>query len=153
MIDPRITKLAETLVGYSCAVGSGEKTEALLAPESPTRRDSFDESNTGYQDPATKDDADIRLYFHYQGFPDIPTEVADAMSVYEDLMESGDSGTSRVVIPRTRSGRSDAGAAKRERGLHRLALLGIVADKELMAPGARPIEIVDGGKVRNDLLA
>ena len=26
--------------------------------------------------------------------------------------------------------------------------LGIVADKELMAPGNRPIEIVDGGKVR-----
>ena len=25
--------------------------------------------------------------------------------------------------------------------------LGIVADKELMAPGDRPIEIVDGGKV------
>jgi hypothetical protein len=25
--------------------------------------------------------------------------------------------------------------------------LGIVADKELMAPGGRPIEIVDGGKV------
>ena len=32
-------------------------------------------------------------------------------------------------------------------------LLGIVADKELMAPGGRPIEIVDGGKVRNELLA
>ncbi|MFM8890111.1 MAG: DUF1501 domain-containing protein [Planctomycetia bacterium] len=31
--------------------------------------------------------------------------------------------------------------------------LGIVADKELMAPGNRPIEIVDGGKVRQDLLA
>ena len=31
--------------------------------------------------------------------------------------------------------------------------LGIVADKELMAPGDRPIEIVDGGKVRDDLLA
>ncbi len=31
--------------------------------------------------------------------------------------------------------------------------LGIVADKELMAPGGRPIEIVDGGKVRNELLA
>jgi hypothetical protein len=31
--------------------------------------------------------------------------------------------------------------------------MGIVADKELMAPGARPIEIVDGGKVRQDLLA
>ena len=31
--------------------------------------------------------------------------------------------------------------------------LGITADKELMAPGARPIEIVDGGKVRQDLLA
>jgi hypothetical protein len=31
--------------------------------------------------------------------------------------------------------------------------LGIVADKELMAPGNRPIEIVDGGKVREDLLA
>ena len=31
--------------------------------------------------------------------------------------------------------------------------LGIVADKELMAPGPRPIEICDGGKVRKDLLA
>lgn len=30
--------------------------------------------------------------------------------------------------------------------------LGIVADKELMAPGNRPIEIVDGGKVLKDLL-
>ncbi len=31
--------------------------------------------------------------------------------------------------------------------------LGITADKELMAPGARPIEIVDGGKVVKELLA
>jgi Protein of unknown function (DUF1501) len=31
--------------------------------------------------------------------------------------------------------------------------LGIVADKELMAPGNRPIEIVDGGKVIKELLA
>ena len=31
--------------------------------------------------------------------------------------------------------------------------MGIVADKELMAPGDRPIEIVDGGKVIKDLLA
>jgi Protein of unknown function (DUF1501) len=31
--------------------------------------------------------------------------------------------------------------------------IGIVADKELMAPGNRPIEIVDGGKVRTELLA
>ena len=31
--------------------------------------------------------------------------------------------------------------------------LGIVADKELMAPGERPIEIVDGGQVVKDLLA
>jgi uncharacterized protein (DUF1501 family) len=31
--------------------------------------------------------------------------------------------------------------------------LGIVADKELMAPGDRPIEICDGGKVRKELLA
>jgi len=31
--------------------------------------------------------------------------------------------------------------------------LGIVADKELVAPGNRPVEIVDGGRVRNDLLA
>ena len=30
--------------------------------------------------------------------------------------------------------------------------LGIVADKELVAPGPRPIEIVDGGKVRNEIL-
>ncbi|MBI1374094.1 MAG: DUF1501 domain-containing protein [Phycisphaera sp.] len=30
--------------------------------------------------------------------------------------------------------------------------IGIVADKELMAPGARPIEIVKGGKVVTDLL-
>ncbi|MFO0891217.1 MAG: DUF1501 domain-containing protein [Isosphaeraceae bacterium] len=33
------------------------------------------------------------------------------------------------------------------------ALMGIVADKELMAPGNRPIEIVDGGKVVKELLA
>jgi uncharacterized protein (DUF1501 family) len=31
--------------------------------------------------------------------------------------------------------------------------MGIVADKELMAPGDRPIEIVDGGQVRKELLA
>jgi len=31
--------------------------------------------------------------------------------------------------------------------------LGIVADKELMSPGGRPIEIVKGGQVREDLLA
>ncbi len=31
--------------------------------------------------------------------------------------------------------------------------LGIVADKELIAPGPRPIEIVDGGKVRTEILA
>jgi hypothetical protein len=31
--------------------------------------------------------------------------------------------------------------------------LGIVADKELMAPGGRPIEIVNGGKVVRELLA
>ncbi len=31
--------------------------------------------------------------------------------------------------------------------------LGIVADKELVAPGNRPVEIVDGGTVRNELLA
>ncbi len=31
--------------------------------------------------------------------------------------------------------------------------LGIVADKELMAPGDRPIEIVDGGKVITDIIA
>jgi Protein of unknown function (DUF1501) len=31
-------------------------------------------------------------------------------------------------------------------------LLGIVADKELMAPGDRPIEIVDGGQVLTDLI-
>jgi uncharacterized protein (DUF1501 family) len=31
--------------------------------------------------------------------------------------------------------------------------LGIVADKELMAPGDRPIEIVNDGKVRKELIA
>ncbi len=31
--------------------------------------------------------------------------------------------------------------------------LGIVADKELMAPGNRPIEIVNGGQIRKELLA
>jgi hypothetical protein len=31
--------------------------------------------------------------------------------------------------------------------------LGIVADKELVAPGNRPVEIVDGGTVRKELLA
>jgi hypothetical protein len=33
------------------------------------------------------------------------------------------------------------------------ALMGIVADKELMAPGNRPIEIVDNGRVVKELLA
>ena len=32
-------------------------------------------------------------------------------------------------------------------------MLGIVADKELMAPGDRPVEICDGGKVLTDILA
>ena len=32
-------------------------------------------------------------------------------------------------------------------------LTGITADKELMAPGARPVEIVDGGRVCQELLA
>ena len=32
-------------------------------------------------------------------------------------------------------------------------LIGINSDKELMAPGDRPIEIVDGGKVIEELLA
>jgi uncharacterized protein (DUF1501 family) len=32
-------------------------------------------------------------------------------------------------------------------------LMGIIADKELMAPGDRPIEIVDGGKTRKGLMA
>jgi hypothetical protein len=31
--------------------------------------------------------------------------------------------------------------------------IGIVADKELMAPGARPIEIVKDGRVVQELLA
>ena len=31
--------------------------------------------------------------------------------------------------------------------------MGIVADKELMAPGDRPVEIVDGGEVRKELIA
>jgi hypothetical protein len=31
--------------------------------------------------------------------------------------------------------------------------IGIRADKELIAPGARPIEIVNGGQVRKELLA
>jgi hypothetical protein len=31
--------------------------------------------------------------------------------------------------------------------------LGIVADKELMAPGDRPIEIVDGGKLIEELVS
>jgi uncharacterized protein (DUF1501 family) len=31
--------------------------------------------------------------------------------------------------------------------------LGIVADKELMAPGDRPIEIVDGGKIIDKIIA
>ena len=31
--------------------------------------------------------------------------------------------------------------------------LGIIADKELMAPGDRPVEICDGGKVLPELLA
>jgi len=58
-------------------------------------------------------------------------------------------------------GASNATGAEPERdpiGVEDLATtvyhqIGIVADKELMAPGGRPIEIVDGGKVRTELLA
>ncbi|MFO0946334.1 MAG: DUF1501 domain-containing protein [Planctomycetota bacterium] len=58
-------------------------------------------------------------------------------------------------------GTSDATASEPEKdplGIEDLATtvykqLGIVADKELMAPGDRPIEIVDGGKVVKDLIA
>jgi uncharacterized protein (DUF1501 family) len=58
-------------------------------------------------------------------------------------------------------GRSDAIAAEPETdplSVEDLATtvykqLGIVAEKELMAPGDRPIEIVDGGKVITELLA
>ncbi|HLF93238.1 MAG TPA: DUF1501 domain-containing protein, partial [Planctomycetota bacterium] len=58
-------------------------------------------------------------------------------------------------------GASDPTGAEPERdpvGIEDLATtvydrLGINADKELMAPGARPIEIVDGGKVIKELLA
>ena len=65
--------------------------------------------------------------------------------------------TQRVV---SSSGASNSTASEPERdpiGPEDLATtvyhqLGIVADKELMAPGGRPIEIVDGGKVRSDLL-
>jgi hypothetical protein len=31
--------------------------------------------------------------------------------------------------------------------------MGIIADKELMAPGDRPIEIVDGGKLIRPLIS
>lgn len=58
-------------------------------------------------------------------------------------------------------GTSDATATEPEKdplGIEDLATtvykqLGIVADKELMAPGDRPIEIVDGGKVVKELIA
>ena len=58
-------------------------------------------------------------------------------------------------------GSSDATAAEPDSdalGVEDLATtiyhqLGIVADKELIAPGPRPLEIVDGGKVRKELLA
>lgn len=57
-------------------------------------------------------------------------------------------------------GSSDAIAAEPERDPLNVAdyattvynQMGIVADKELMAPGDRPIEIVDGGKVIKDLI-
>ncbi|MES2705793.1 MAG: DUF1501 domain-containing protein [Verrucomicrobiota bacterium] len=58
-------------------------------------------------------------------------------------------------------GSSDALAAEPENDpmtVENLAMtiynqLGINADKELMAPGGRPIEIVDGGKVVNEIIA
>jgi uncharacterized protein (DUF1501 family) len=64
------------------------------------------------------------------------------------------------IRPGTIYGASDATSTEPERnpvGPADLATtvyhqLGIVADKELMAPGDRPIEIVDGGKVIKDLL-
>ena len=57
-------------------------------------------------------------------------------------------------------GKSDATASEPEEDALTVAdwattiysCMGIVADKELMAPGDRPIEIVDGGKVRKELL-
>ena len=50
-----------------------------------------------------------------------------------------DDPTAELLVARTPSGAT--------------ALHFFVADKELMAPGNRPIEIVDGGKVRKELLA
>ncbi|HBP21464.1 MAG TPA: DUF1501 domain-containing protein [Planctomycetes bacterium] len=58
-------------------------------------------------------------------------------------------------------GRSDATAAEPEEDALPIAdwaatvyqLVGIHSDKELMAPGARPIEIVKDGRVRKELLA
>ncbi len=58
-------------------------------------------------------------------------------------------------------GESDATASEPEKDLLTVEdwattiyhCLGIVADKELMAPGDRPIEIVNGGKVREELIA
>ncbi len=58
-------------------------------------------------------------------------------------------------------GESDATAAEPERDPLTVEdwattiyqCLGIVADKELMAPGNRPIEIVNGGSIVKDLLA
>ncbi len=75
--------------------------------------------------------------------------------VYSVVMAGG--GIKRGVV----YGKSDATASEPEEDALTVedwattiySCLGIVADKELMAPGDRPIEIVDGGKVRKELLA
>lgn len=68
-----------------------------------------------------RDDIDVQLYFHYGAFPDAEDEAQTATDVFLEIEKNGGSGT----IPRSRD---DKRAELEERGLYRLAILGIVED-------------------------
>ena len=57
------------------------------------------------------------------------------------------------LVERDRHGTGERRSDRRDLAMTVYHQLGIIADKELMAPGNRPIDIVDGGKVRKELLA
>lgn len=56
-----------------------------------------------------------------------------------------------VELNRERTGEESGHRSRSDDHLYNQ--IGVNADKELMAPGARPIEIVNGGKIVKDLLA
>lgn len=68
-----------------------------------------------------RDDIAVQLYFHYSSFPDAHDEAQTATDVFLEIEKNGGSGT----IPRSRD---DNRAELEQRGLYRLAILGIVED-------------------------